>query len=235
MRTVTALWLGVALAGGGAVAGDAVAAGASPALHPQLTAQPQLAKAVSGAAKLTGAYQLYCPKTAFGDVVIGVTTVASLSPSQPGAGVKFYVKGVQEKITFPQGLAQGLASLGTLLGTASLVLHAPGATPASMATPVFHFTINLPKKPPAAGLKFSAPAAPAPPMGPFTAGTSKVVVEEDKTQKLTLALDAKGQQPFPMSCTSFPPGTAKTKPGEPWAGAGEPPSSEAIEPVIALG
>lgn len=228
MRTVAAIGLGLALVAGSA-GSYAAGAGASPVPHSQLK------KAAAGPAKLTGAYELYCPATAFGDVVISATTTATLSPAHPHGDQKFYVKAVQEKITFAQGLAQGLASLTALLGTASLVLQTAGATPASLATPVYQFTITLPKKAPAAGFKFSVPAAAGAPIGPFTASAAKVAVSVSKSQKLTLSLDAKGQQPFPLSCTSFPTGTAKTKPGEPWAGAGQPPATEAIAPVIALG
>jgi hypothetical protein len=187
-----------------------------------------------GAAKLTGAYELYCPATILGDVVISAATTATLSPVHPRVGQKFYLKGLQEHITFAAGLAQGLASLSPLSGSAALEVHVAGAKPATDKSQAYHFTITIPKTVAPSGLKFGVPTAPAT-MGPFTATGADVVVAQAKQQVLSLALGPGAQDKVALTCTSFPPGTAATKPGAPWSGAGEPPLSKSVSPVIALG
>lgn len=206
-----------------------------------VTAWPMAAPNPAGAAgspspapKLTGAYELYCPATVLGDVVINAITVATLSPAHPKPEQKFYLKGLQERVTFAAGLAQGLATLSPLSGSAALVLHLGGARPATAKSQDFHFTVTIPRTVASSGLKFGVPTAPAS-MGPFTATGADVVISQDKRQVLSLALGAGGQEKVALTCTSFPPGTAATKPGTPWSGAGQPPLSKAISPVIAFG
>ena len=51
---------------------------------------------------LTGAYELYCPSTPVGNIVLnGAVTSATLSPANPTAGQAFSVTGYQTVVNLP--------------------------------------------------------------------------------------------------------------------------------------
>ncbi|HEY5024534.1 MAG TPA: hypothetical protein VII76_06130, partial [Acidimicrobiales bacterium] len=83
---------------------------------------------------LTGAYELYCPGTPVGTVVLNdAVTAATLSPASPNPGQAFSVTGYQTVVNLPQSLAQAAAAVGgpSLMGSATAQIDASGATPAT--------------------------------------------------------------------------------------------------------
>lgn len=183
---------------------------------------------------LTGAYQLYCPNApVLGDVVLnGVTTTASLSPANPNSDTSFQVTNYQSTVTLPAALATEASAVSTsLTGSAQGQLDLSDATPTTMSTGTLDFSADL-SNIPSTGVPMYVPSTPGT-LGPFTAGSGgDIVVEEDSSLSLTLVVAG---TPLSLTCTAFPNNTPDFDTSNGYAGTGEPPMSEAIDPIIAVG
>ena len=108
---------------------------------------------------LTGAYELYCPGTPVGTVVLNdAMTSATLSPAAPTAGEPFSVTGYQTVVNLPAALAGAAAALSpTLTGSATTQIDAIGATPATTPQGPFTFNVTIPSPVPDDGVPLSLP------------------------------------------------------------------------------
>ena len=176
---------------------------------------------------LTGAYELFCPGTPIGNVVINdAVTTATLSPPAPSAGQAFSVTGYQTVVNLPQTLAVATVAIQpNLEGAVTAQIDASGATPATTPQGPFNFNIPIPSPVPAAGMPLSLPATPAAVSG-FTATNGAITIEEDSATSMSLTL---GGSALSLSCSTYandsvtPSGvTAATPSGDP------------IAPVIAV-
>ena len=94
-----------------------------------------------------GPYELYCPGTPVGNVVLNeVTTAATLSPADPSPGQQFNVTGYQVQVPLPASIASAAAALGntSLTGTALTTLDAAGASPSTISTGTLSFAVPSP-------------------------------------------------------------------------------------------
>ncbi|MGH9030039.1 MAG: hypothetical protein ACRDV4_10565, partial [Acidimicrobiales bacterium] len=147
------------------------------------------------------AYELYCPKTPVGNVVInGVMTTATITPANPAAGSQFSITNYQTTLTLNTTISKIAFDLQpNVQGTANASVDASGATPATLAVPAIN--INTPITDGGVnGVPLSLPASPET-VGPFTASGGAITMTEADTASLTLLLNG---EPLPTTCTAYP-------------------------------
>ncbi len=181
-------------------------------------------------AKITGPYELYCPKTPVGDIALnGAVTSATLSPANPSAGQAFSVNGYQTVVNLPQSLASAAAALGsTLAGTATAqldVFPTTAATPATFKPPAITFNVPIPSPVPSDGVPLSLPST-ADNLPGFTASSPNFIVAEDSSASLTLMVSG---APLSLVCTAYPNNSIATS-----GITTTPPSGSPLDPVIAI-
>jgi len=176
---------------------------------------------------LTGPYELYCPGTPVGNVVLNdAVTSATLSPSAPTAGQSFSLTGYQTVVNLPESLASAAASLQpNLEGSATAQIDATGATPATTPEGPLDFNVPIPSPVPAAGVALSLPSTAATVSG-FTATSSQITIQEDSAASLTLTVSG---APLALTCTAYPNDTVT-----PSGITTTTPTANPIAPVIAV-
>jgi hypothetical protein len=175
----------------------------------------------------TQPYELYCPGTPVGDVVInGVTTTGTITPASPAAGGTFNVTNYQTNAAIPTSLVTAAQALGNtaIAGNASTQVDATGATPATLATPPSTFTQPIPSPVPAAGLTLNIPAPPGT-VGPFTATGGAITLKVDSSANLTLTVSG---SPLALKCTAYANNTVT-----PSGLTHSPPSGTPVSPQLA--
>jgi hypothetical protein len=176
---------------------------------------------------LTGAYELYCPGTPVGNVVLNdAVTSATLSPASPGPGQAFSVTGYQTVVNLPNSLASAAAAVSpTLMGSATAQIDASGATPATTPEGPLDFNVPFPSPIPAAGVSLALPSTPATISG-FTATGGTISIQEDSSA--TLSLNVAGNN-LALTCTAYPNDSVT-----PSGITTSTPNASPIAPVIAL-
>ena len=151
----------------------------------------------------TPSYELYCPGTPIGNVVLNdVVTTGTLTASGSSVNLTNY----QTKVTIPQNLVTAASAFGsTLQGSATAAIDATGATPASMKSGTLQ--INVPIATPPAAITLQLPS-PAGTIGPFTATASTVTVSVDPSTSLTLLVSG---NPLTLTCNTYPNDTLPTE------------------------
>jgi len=137
-----------------------------------------------------GAYELYCPGTPVGNIVLNnVTTSGTLAPPDPSTGEQFNVTGYQTQVALPTQIVTAAAALGNsaIVGTAAAKVDTTGATPASMSSGALTIDAPIPSPVPPNGLVLDLPSAPET-LGPFTATGGAVTITEDPVASLTLVV-----------------------------------------------
>jgi len=177
---------------------------------------------------LTGPYELYCPGTPVGTVVLNdAVTSATLSPASPTPGQAFSVSGYQTVVNLPQSLASAAAAVGgpSLMGSASTQIDASGATPATTPEGPLNFNVPFPSPIPASGVSLSLPTTPATIPG-FTATTGGITIQEDSSASLSLTVAGNA---LALTCTAYPNDSVPTS-----GITTVVPTNAPIAPVIAL-
>ena len=151
---------------------------------------------------VTGAYELYCPGTPVGDIVLNdAVTSATLSPAAPTAGQSFSLTGYQTMVAIPASLASAAAALQpNLEGTATAQIDASGATPATTPEGPLSFNVTIPSPIPTAGVPLSLPSTPATISG-FTATSPNITIQEDSAASLSLTVSGSA---LALTCTAYP-------------------------------
>jgi hypothetical protein len=179
--------------------------------------------------QLTGAYELYCPGTPVGSVVLNdAVTSATLSPASPSAGQSFSLTGYQITVNIPNSLASAAAAVSPgqpLAGTATTQIDASGATPATTPEGPLSFSVAIPTPIPAAGVSLSVPSTPATVSG-FTATSGGITIQEDSAA--TISLTVAGNS-LALTCTAYPNNSVT-----PSGITTTTPTAAPIAPVIAL-
>ena len=175
----------------------------------------------------TGPYELYCPGTPVGDVVLNdVTTSGTLSPAAPTAGQQFNLTGYQTVVSLPPSLASAAAAVApTLSGSATVQVDASGATPPTTPVGPLDFNVTIPSPVPSTGVGLSLPPTPES-VGPFTATSSDVTIQEDSSASLTLTIAG---SPLTLTCTAYPNDSVS-----PSGITTTAPTADPIAPVIAV-
>jgi hypothetical protein len=176
---------------------------------------------------LTGAYELFCPGTPVGDVVLNdATTSATLSPAAPSAGQSFSVTGYQTMVNLPASLATAAAAVSpTLSGSATTQIDASGATPATTPHGPLSFNLPFPSPIPTDGVPLTLPSTAATVSG-FTATSSDVTIQEDSAASLSLTVAGSA---LSLTCTAYPNDSVT-----PSGITTTTPTAAAIAPVIAV-
>ncbi len=172
-------------------------------------------------------YELYCPGTPVGNVVLNdAVTSATLSPATPTAGQSFSLTGYQTVVNLPSSLASAAASLQpNLQGSATAQIDATGATPATTPEGPLDFDVPIPSPVPDAGVALSLPSTAATVSG-FTATSAQITIQEDSAASLTLTISG---APLSLTCTAYPNDTVT-----PSGITTSTPSASPIAPVIAV-
>jgi hypothetical protein len=111
----------------------------------------------------TGAYELYCPHTPVGNLVLNdVITSGTISPRALSAGDQFNLVQYQTQIPIPAGIVSALVGLGNnaLQGFAATTIEAFGASPSQKSTGLETSTFPCPTPFP---LRVSHSRSPRPP------------------------------------------------------------------------
>jgi hypothetical protein len=176
---------------------------------------------------VTASYELYCPGTPVGNVVLnGAVTTGTLTPASPSSGSTFNLTNYQTVVNLPASLAGAAAAIQPdLTGSATAQIDASGATPATTSVGPFNFDTPFPSPIPAAGVTLSLPSAPET-VGPFTASSSNITLQEDSAASLTLTVAG---SPLTLTCTAYPDNTVTPSGITTTAPTGSP-----IAPVIAI-
>ncbi len=176
---------------------------------------------------VTGAYELYCPGTPVGDVVLNdAVTSATLSPAAPAVGQSFTLTGYQTVVNLPSSLADTAASLQpNLEGSATAQIDATGATPATTPEGPLDFNVPIPSPSPTQGWPCRCPSTAATVSG-FTATGAQITIQEDSSASLTLTISG---APLSLTCTAYPNDTVT-----PSGITTSTPSASPIAPVIAV-
>jgi hypothetical protein len=151
---------------------------------------------------VTGAYELYCPGTPVGTVVLNdAMTTATLSPAAPTAGQAFSLTGYQTMVNLPASLASAASAVSpTLSGSATTQIDASGATPAKTPQGPLSFNLPFPSPIPTDGVALSLPSTPATISG-FTASNSGITIQEDSAASLSLTVAGSA---LSLTCTAYP-------------------------------
>jgi hypothetical protein len=178
-----------------------------------------------------GPYELYCPGTPVGSIVMNdVTDTGTISPPDPAPGESFSVTGYQTNLSIPQDIVAAAQALGniSIAGSATTQVDASGATPAAIPSGAMSFDVPIPTPVPSSGLALAVPSAPAT-IGPFTASGGTITISQG--QQISLTLFASGSDtapPFTLTCATYPNDTV------PFSGiTSSPPVGSPISPVIA--
>ncbi len=176
---------------------------------------------------LTGAYELFCPGTPVGDVVLNdAVTSATLDPPSPSAGQSFSLDGYQTTVNLPASLASAVAALQpNLTGSATAQIDASGATPATTAEGPLDFNVPIPSPVPDDGVTLSLPSTAATVSG-FTATSGAITIQEDSSASLSLSVAGSA---LSLTCTAYPNDSVT-----PSGITTETPSASPIAPVIAV-
>jgi hypothetical protein len=180
-RSVAGAFVALASAGGGVIASLALA----PATSAFADSQP---------------YELYCPQTPVGNIVLNnVTTSGTITPASPASGQQFNLTNWQTKVTITPTLAAAANAIQpNIQGSAQATIDVTGATPASIQGPVIPF--NTPITNPSQGVGLLLPATPGT-VGPFTASGGAITVTQDKSAILKLVV---GGATLNLNCTAYP-------------------------------
>jgi hypothetical protein len=176
---------------------------------------------------VTASYELYCPGTPIGNVVLnGAVTTGTITPASPSSGSTFNLTNYQTVVNLPSGLASAAAAIQpTLSGSATAQIDASGATPATTTVPPLDFNVTLPSPVPDAGVTLSLPSAPET-VGPFSATSSSITLQEDANASLTLMVAG---SPLTLTCTAYPDNSIT-----PSGSTTQTPTAAPIAPVIAI-
>jgi len=168
----------------------------------------------------TPAYELYCPGTPIGNIVLNdVVTTGTLS----GSGSTYNLTNYTTKVTIPQNLVTASSAFGsTISGSATAGVTVTGATPATMSSGTIQFSSPIPTPLAAVTLQLPTPAGT---LGPFTSTGGTVTVSTQPTSSLTLLVSG---NPLSLSCKSYPNNTLPTE-----SNATSPPPGNPTSQVIA--
>ena len=157
----------------------------------------------------TGAYELYCPKSPVGNIVLNdVSTSGTISPADPSTGQQFNLTGYQTMVSLPSSIASAAQALGNsaIAGSARTGIGATGATPQTMTVGPIDINVPIPSPVPNSGLDLSLPSAPET-LGPFTATSSDITIQEDAMAQLSLNVSG---STLNLTCQAYPNNSAQT-------------------------
>ncbi|HUI02159.1 MAG TPA: hypothetical protein VLZ77_01365, partial [Acidimicrobiales bacterium] len=171
------------------------------------TTEPGTTTTIPATTSGTAPYELSCPGTPVGDIVInGVVTQGTISPASPAPGQSFDLTGFQTVLTLPSSIVSAAAALGnsTITGTAVVQVDATGATPASLSGGSLPIDAPIPMPVPRAGLTLKLPAAPGT-VGPFTASGGVITLTVGGSVRVTLVVSGSA---LDLTCAIYPNNTA---------------------------
>jgi hypothetical protein len=163
-----------------------------------------------------GPYELFCPGTPVGDIVLNeVNTTGTITPPDPTPGEQFNLTGYQTTLDVPSNIASAAAALGNtdLSGTATGSVDASGAMPAQISTGAMSFDVPLPSPIPVNGVTLTL-SPPAGTVGPFTASGGVITIAEDAAIQLVLTVAGTD---LTLQCSAYangsePPGIVTSSP-----------------------
>ena len=152
-------------------------------------------------------YELYCPGTPVGNIVLNdAVTKGTLTPASPASGQQFNLTNFQSVVTLPNSIASAAAALGNsaIVGTAAIKVDATGATPATVPSPSIPINAPIPSPVPTTGLTLTLPASPST-IGPFTASGGAISLTVDPAVSLTVVVSGSNLN---LTCTPYPNNSA---------------------------
>lgn len=188
------------------------------------TVLPFLPLSGGSASADTVPYELYCPRTPVGNIVMNdVHTTGTMVPASPTKGQRFTVSNYQTTIPLPIDFVGAAAALGNsvISGTVTSSLHVLGARPMNVKIAHQSYSVPIPSPLPESDLSIAPPARS---LGPFTAKRSGITVSMKSATRMTM--DIAGSN-LNLRCTAYPNNASPT------GIVGSGPSISPITPVIA--
>jgi hypothetical protein len=158
------------------------------ALGISLTILPFLPLSGGSASAATVPYELYCPRTPVGNIVMNdVETNGTMVPADPTRGQRFTISNYQTTIPLPVEIVGAAAALGNsvISGIVTSSVHVARARP--MIVKIAHqaYSVPIPSPLPESDLNIGAPAQG---IGPFTAKHSGVTVSMGSVTRMTMSI-----------------------------------------------
>lgn len=173
-----------------------LAAGAS------LSALTIMLSPMPSALATTASYELYCPNTPVGTIVMNDTvTIGAFSTRNPAVGQSVRLVDYRTTFVLIAPFVVAAAALGNkaISGSLSPKIDAQGATPAALAAPTEYFSVVIPPTIPSSGLPIHARFVGE--AGPFTVASLPVTVSEDQHTSLEIVVSGNA---LVLNCTSYP-------------------------------
>ena len=180
-----------------------------------LSASLIISGATSPAFADTAPYELYCPGTPVGNIVLNdVVTTGALFPANP-SGQPFSIAGFQVQLNLPGDVVSALQTMGATAVSGSYTTPLNGTLTGMPAGP-YSFDVPIPVSVPASGLAVDIPASPTsvsggleppetiPPDDPVPPSNASV-----STGNPTFTIDLPSG-PFSVTCSVFPDDTIAT-------------------------
>lgn len=136
----------------------------------------------------TAPYELYCPGTPVGRLVMNdVQTTGTMVPASPSEGQRFSITDYQTTIPLPIDIVAAAAALGNsvISGTVTSSIHVLGARPTKTKVSNQPYSVPIPSPVPTSSLTIAAPARA---VGPFTAKRSGITISVESPTRITLVV-----------------------------------------------
>ncbi|MGA2036165.1 MAG: hypothetical protein ABSH04_01080, partial [Acidimicrobiales bacterium] len=198
-------------------------------ISPVIAAAGSVSTTTQTSVVATGAYELYCPSTPVGNLVLNdVVTTGAISPQALSAGDQFDIEGYQTHIPIPAGIVSGLVGFGNtvLQGFAATTLEAFGASPSHTSIDLESFDLPLPNPVASSGVTLDIPSASST-IGPFVSSGGAITIAGEESVLMVAGIS---QHIVTMNCQAYPNDTVT-----PSGVATTQPLGIPILPVIATG
>jgi hypothetical protein len=197
---------------------------ASVALGVALIVLPFLPLTGGSASADTIAYELYCPGTPVGNLVMnGVHTTGTVVPASPTMGQRFTISNFQTTIPLSIDIVGAAAALGNsvISGKVRSSVHMVGARLTNVKIAHQAYSVPIPSPLPESALIIAARTRS---IGPFRAKRSGITVSMNPATRLTMNISGSNLK---LNCQSYPDNTLPT------GIVGSGPRSKPITPVVA--
>ena len=166
-----------------------------------LTVFPFLPSSGGSASADTVPYELYCPRTPVGNIVMNdVQTTGTMVPTHPTKGQRFSISNYQITIPLPIEIVGAAAALGNsvISGSVTSSIHVVGARPMNVKIARQTYSVPIPSPLPESDLSIAAPVRG---IGPFTAKRLGITVTIKSATRLTMNISGSSLN---VHCTSYP-------------------------------
>lgn len=174
------------------------------------------------------AYELYCPGTPVGNIVLNDTRSAgTLTPAAPSQGHRFGISGYTVTLVLPSAVASAAQALGntSIAGTLKTAFDVTGSRPALKQNHRRTFNVPIPANVPESGLVVVV-HFPQMTVGRVQKGTTQITIFQHPQMRLTMTISGSRLR---LNCLTYPNNAV------PSGITDSAPSGAPVAPMIATG